>query len=220
MMDTQVPSWQDAYRTEMNPLNQVGILLLSSTVQVVYPNPEAHALLQEFTTCSGPAADFPPSIRSFCQELIQMLPATPESTDWGGIRLSRVTDSPTRPILVRAFGVSAVLNNSDGQFLLLIEPIDQTLTSQAVSKTQVRLTPREGSVARYLLEGLTNKEIANKLRLSEHPVKDHLKRLMRKYQVTTRTALASRLFSGQNAGIQLTVGPPATMDSEIHALAV
>lgn len=218
-MMAQESCWHNAYRTEMNPLNHAGILLLSSTLQVVYLNPEARALLHHSSLHSLPSTELPLAIRSFCQELIQMLPLSPRPTDWEGLRLARVIGSPVRPILIRAFGVPGPLNG-DGQLLLVIEPIDQMLTSQTGSKTQVRLTPREGSVARYLLEGLTNKEIANKLRLSEHTVKDHLKRLMRKYQVTTRTALSSRLFSGQNAGIQLTVGPPATMDSEIHALAV
>jgi DNA-binding NarL/FixJ family response regulator len=48
-------------------------------------------------------------------------------------------------------------------------------------------------VLRQLLKGLTNKEIANNLGISEQTVKDHLKRLMHKMKVTTRTALLSQL---------------------------
>lgn len=224
MMAEQEPSWQTEYGTEMNPLNQTGILLLSSTLRVVYLNPEARGLLQEFTLCSGPAADVPPAIRSFCQELIQRLPASPGPTDWEGLRFSRVTGSPARSILIRAFGVPALLGGQ-GQLLLLLtatrssEGPDATLTSEPVSPHQMHLTPREASIARHLLEGLTNKEIANTLSISEHTVKDHLKRLMRKYQVTTRTALVSRLLRPRSAVAHRAAEPAATRDSEIHALA-
>ncbi len=217
-MAAQEPCWRNADCTEMNPLNHSGILILSSSLQVMYLNPDVRALLRDFMLRSTPAADLPPAIQSFCQELIQMLPLSPRPTDWEGLRLARVIGSPVRPILIRAFGVPGPLNG-DGQLLLVIEPIDQMLTSQTGSRTPVRLTPREASVARYLLEGLTNKEIANTLRLSEHTVKDHLKRLMRKYQVTTRTALASQLLRPRNAVAHHTRGPAATRDSEIHALA-
>ena len=39
--------------------------------------------------------------------------------------------------------------------------------------------------------GFTNKEIANRLNLSEHTVKEHLKRMMQKTQTTSRTGLLS-----------------------------
>lgn len=57
------------------------------------------------------------------------------------------------------------------------------------------LTPREKHVAQHLADGLTNKKIANKLDLSEYTVKDHVKRLMRKTQTTTRTAVVSKLIA-------------------------
>lgn len=221
-MAEQEPSWQTAYGTEINPLNQTGILLLSSTLQVVYLNPEARGLLQEFTLRSGLAADVPPAIRSFCQELIQRLPASPGPTDWEGLRLSRVTGSPAHPILVRGFGVPAPLSGN-GQLLLLIElvqPTDGVHGSQPSATKPLNLTPRETSVIRCLLEGLTNKEIANKLGLSEHTVKDHLKRLMKKTHVTTRTGLVVRMLNSRNWVTERTHVAAVPVDSEIVYLAV
>lgn len=221
-MAAQEPSWQNAYRTEMNPLNHAGILLLSSTLQVMYLNPDARALLRDSTLCSSPAADLPPAIRSFCHEIIQRLPPSPGPTDWEGLRLSRVTGSLTRPILVRAFGVPAPLSG-DGQLLVLIEraqPTDTVRGSHPSTTKQLNLTPRETSVMRYLLQGLTNKEIANKLGLSQHTVKDHLKRLMKKTHVTTRTALVSRLLNSRDWVAELTPVSAIPVDSEIYDLAV
>jgi len=49
------------------------------------------------------------------------------------------------------------------------------------------LTPREQQVAQLLAGGLTNKEIAQRLGITEHTVKFHLNGLLRKLGVSTRT---------------------------------
>ncbi|HQR15827.1 MAG TPA: LuxR C-terminal-related transcriptional regulator, partial [Nitrospira sp.] len=125
---------------------------------------------------------------------MERLPTSTESTAWEGLRHSRVTSSCSRPMLLRAFGIPAPGHDGDGQLLLLIEPAQTTshaLAPHSPPTSPIYLTPREESVTRFLLEGLTNKEIGNKLGISEHTVKDHLKRLMKKTRVTTRTAVVS-----------------------------
>ena len=49
------------------------------------------------------------------------------------------------------------------------------------------LTPREQQVAQHLAGGLTNKEIAQRLGITEHTVKFHLNGILRKLGVSTRT---------------------------------
>ena len=46
----------------------------------------------------------------------------------------------------------------------------------------------------YLMLGFTNKEIANRLNLSEYTIKEHLKRIMQKTKTTTRTGLLARMI--------------------------
>jgi two-component system nitrate/nitrite response regulator NarL len=62
------------------------------------------------------------------------------------------------------------------------------------SKPQVRnngpLTTRERQIIHVLAEGLTNKEIARRLKLAEGTVKVHLHRIYQKLEVANRTALA------------------------------
>ncbi|MEJ1930984.1 response regulator transcription factor [Nostoc sp. NIES-2111] len=53
--------------------------------------------------------------------------------------------------------------------------------------TRVQLTTRELEVLRLISDGLTNKEIAQKLFIAESTVKLHSKTLFEKLQVTTRT---------------------------------
>jgi DNA-binding NarL/FixJ family response regulator len=53
-------------------------------------------------------------------------------------------------------------------------------------KANQALTPREKEVLHLLTEGKTNKEIAQKLFISEKTVKSHLNRIFKKFNVTRR----------------------------------
>ena len=66
--------------------------------------------------------------------------------------------------------------------------------SKERAQTQLRyLTARELNIIDALLEGKTNKNIANDLQLTDSTVKVHLYNIMRKYRVKNRTELAIRL---------------------------
>ncbi len=58
---------------------------------------------------------------------------------------------------------------------------------------QFRLTPREREIALLLTEGLTSKEIAQRLEISPYTVKGYLNFLMRKLGVTTRSGIVGIL---------------------------
>jgi DNA-binding NarL/FixJ family response regulator len=51
------------------------------------------------------------------------------------------------------------------------------------------LTRREEEVARFVAEGLTNREIAEKLHLSEHTVKNYIFNIFEKTGVSNRVGL-------------------------------
>ena len=50
------------------------------------------------------------------------------------------------------------------------------------------LTPRETEVLEYLIEGLSNREIADKLTITAHTSKAHVSSILHKFGVKTRTA--------------------------------
>ena len=56
------------------------------------------------------------------------------------------------------------------------------------------LTSREADVARLICDGLSDKEIADKLSLSHHTVKDHLKKMYAKFRVHARAQLVSLMY--------------------------
>jgi DNA-binding NarL/FixJ family response regulator len=57
-------------------------------------------------------------------------------------------------------------------------------------RSSALVTPRERDVLRLLAEGLTNREIAERLVVSEHTVHRHVTNILRKLDLSSRTAAA------------------------------
>ena len=69
------------------------------------------------------------------------------------------------------------------------------------------LSKREEEVVRCITEGLTNREIAAQLKLSEHTVKNYIFRIFDKLGVSTRVEMVLYAFS-QRGAVQAPVSPP------------
>lgn len=59
------------------------------------------------------------------------------------------------------------------------------------------MTEREQDVLRLLMTGMTNKQIALALRISDYTVRDHVSALLRKFDASTRTELIARQVARQ-----------------------
>jgi len=96
--------------------------------------------------------------------------------------ISTVQDVNTRKYLVN----EGLLANSilDENTLKLIQ---SPFLQQNVQTPLSQLTPRETDVLGFMAEGLMNKEIANKLLISEATVKNHVTSILRKLNATVRT---------------------------------
>ena len=66
--------------------------------------------------------------------------------------------------------------------------------------TLVALTPREREVALRVVDGLSDREIAERLYLSPHTVSQYVKRVYRKLDVDSRVALTRLLLGWADAG--------------------
>lgn len=62
-----------------------------------------------------------------------------------------------------------------------------------------RLTPREVEIAELVAQGMTNAQIGAALWITENSVKQALKRMFRKLEVTSRAEMVARLSSCHNA---------------------
>jgi DNA-binding CsgD family transcriptional regulator len=76
---------------------------------------------------------------------------------------------------------------------------DNTPSRLVDSRGTVLLSKREQDVVRCVTEGLTNKEIAHRLKLSEHTVKNYIFRIFDKLGVSTRVEMVLYAFSQRTA---------------------
>ncbi|HTL81895.1 MAG TPA: response regulator transcription factor [Bacteroidia bacterium] len=73
---------------------------------------------------------------------------------------------------------------------------DGVSDSESILCNGVRISEREAEIIRYVSEGLTNKEVADKLHLSAHTVTTHRKNIMAKIGVNNTAGLV--LFAIKN----------------------
>jgi LuxR family transcriptional regulator, positive regulator of biofilm formation len=59
------------------------------------------------------------------------------------------------------------------------------------------ITSREKEIIEHVCQGYTNKEIANRLTLSEHTVKAHLNRIFKKFNATSRSKLITLVMNNK-----------------------
>jgi len=77
-----------------------------------------------------------------------------------------------------------------------VKPLIEVAITNSSNNKNFGLTERESEVLELLTDGLSNKEIAKKLFLSEKTVKNHLNNIFKKIQVSDRTNAA--LFAVKN----------------------
>jgi len=86
---------------------------------------------------------------------------------------------------------------------LLVDSLFSQIVDHAVRegktklKEAVRMTAREREVIVLLGEGLTNKEIAQKIRVSTYTVKSHIHNIMEKLALHTRLEIANYSYTGE-----------------------
>jgi DNA-binding NarL/FixJ family response regulator len=72
----------------------------------------------------------------------------------------------------------------------LFREVKARVTSEAARGNELRITRRQQQLIPLIAQGLTNKEIAQQLSLSEFTVKNHIYRMMRKSGARSRLAVA------------------------------
>jgi DNA-binding CsgD family transcriptional regulator len=96
----------------------------------------------------------------------------------------------------RRFSINySMIQRSNGQqFLINLRDTSEINRSSELNlKKQYNLTNREIDIIHYLDNGLTNKEIADKLFISQFTVETHLKNIYEKTEVRNRIELANRI---------------------------
>jgi DNA-binding CsgD family transcriptional regulator len=176
-----------------------GVILFTSTGQRLFMNTEAQAFikqLQPLSTRENGTCLIPEQIHTVVRDLIGRLIQCGHAKDCESIQVERLCFANDQRFLLRGFCIPDEPLTQNSRFLVIMEQLDQQTLKYPDASMQQRyhLTEREQMVIIYLMLGFTNKEIANRIHLSEYTVKEHLKRIMHKTQTTTRTGLLARMI--------------------------
>ncbi len=175
-----------------------GVILFNSTGQLLFMNSEAQALirqLQPLSTRENGTCLIPDEIHSVVRDLLSRLMHCDHPKDCESIQVERLCFALDQRLLLRGLCIPDEPLARNSRFLVVIEKLNQKLECPDTNIQQrYHLTEREQMVIIYLMLGFTNKEIANRLNLSEYTVKEHLKRIMQKTKTTTRTGLLARMI--------------------------
>lgn len=177
---------------------QPGILILSQHGQILYVNHDAKNLLEGLTLKTPPLPQHQSLPEIIYQLFIQFKEIVGENGQESAIpTANRVCIHEGVVFLFRALLLQKQGANRDTMhIMILIEKVSQGVRiDQFVQSTH--LTKREQAVVRLLLEGKTNKEVASCMNIGEYTVKDHVKRIMKKLNVTTRAGIVAKVLHQQ-----------------------
>ncbi len=85
--------------------------------------------------------------------------------------------------------IKAIKKLNEGELWIDRQTLKEVFSSKHV-RQKVQLTKKEVEILECICDGLTNKEIANKLFICEQTVKSHCNHLFKKFGVTSRLKLA------------------------------
>ena len=107
----------------------------------------------------------------------------------------------SRPVLVALLESPQIRDVTIGELVDVLSRfgsgrIEQSLATAAesgyTSDMRERLSERELEVVRLIVEGLSNKQISDRLALSDKTVKNHISHILAKLSLTARTQVAVR----------------------------
>lgn len=174
-----------------------GILIFDLEERLLYSNPEAMTILPvpgEAVTQEGAAFPCIPA------EVLGLLKKVQEKSDRVGDcecteQNCIVLQGAETPCALRAFhiGHDAEKKNPT-HIMVMVERIVATHEPDFMkAKLEFDLSKREMEVVRFICRGFGNKAIAEEMFISEYTVKDHIKSIMRKMNVSTRSEMIARL---------------------------
>ena len=197
-----------------------GILIFTFHNNLVYANAEAREMLRPAGSIgnssahrrrptTSPTTWIPDTVTRLCSQLKQLVTSSkplskplegsfrPEHSQTPSVLALAATGS--KPYSLRAFFLSNGQNGAwDNTYtLILVERISPTKKLN-LNKTgkHFRLSQREIEVIGLLIQGLKNKEMAEKLCVCVYTVEGHLKKIMKKMQVGNRTSILAKLLEG------------------------
>ncbi|MDH3672674.1 MAG: LuxR C-terminal-related transcriptional regulator [Gammaproteobacteria bacterium] len=162
--------------------SRVGFLLFDTSFEPIYANDDA---IQILTYPKGRREI--ESLDRFVAEQIRSVLFNDRSSPAPEVLSGR------RRYRCQAFTVRSNAADASDATVVLFERDPRKPIDVAQILAQFDLTERERETARFLIEGLTNKEIAGHMNISPSTVKAFIRRVMAKMGVTTRSGIVGKI---------------------------
>ena len=177
-----------------------GILVFDFNNRLLYSNQEILALLPVPPALGSQKNDrqvaIPPDVFQLCEMVKQAHAAgcAPQSEKIAKT-CALLGDGTERLVSLRAFVIQGHGSSSDRSHIMVL--VEKVVESHSRDFEKIRqafnFSSRELEVLRQVCTGLSNRAIAGKLFISEHTVKDHIKHIMQKMQVSSRSEILASL---------------------------
>jgi len=175
-----------------------GLLAFTPSLQLLCMTDGARELCDRLNRSSKSRATkgvLPRAVLELGEEIATRLRATVDPKDWEQAQLTYLVGDRDGAVLLSGVGMPSFGGLEGARIVVLMEAVDPEKTGLPQSaQERFRLTDREQTIVIYLLQGLTNKQIANRMGISIYTVKEHFKRLMPKAHSTTRAGLAAKIL--------------------------
>lgn len=180
------------------PSTASGVLLLSVNHDILYVSSDGFVILQrlhQFEHEYPPSMTLPQSVQRLCLDLDNARRERNTPIEWASIQLEQTTGPTLAPVTLRGFVIPEWSTPLTCRLLILFESrqVGSTLVLTDANNKTFPLTERQHAIAKGLIRGLTNKELANELHISAHTVKEYVRVIMGKVQASTRAGVVARL---------------------------
>ena len=171
-----------------------GIMVMDASLDPIYQDENAVKILSDLNRAKKPGdASFEPLPRDIylrCKDLLTYV-GQEQAFEPRQIQFDLVSPGHKQKISIQ---LRLITNRGKNPLLLLCFDPEEPLSCLLKRSKKHGLTGREIEVVSLLSEGLTNKEIGNRLFISEYTVENHLRSIYRKMGVKNRTSLVHRLI--------------------------
>jgi DNA-binding CsgD family transcriptional regulator len=163
-----------------------GVLILGTDDRILYCNAEAMNILDA-------SNDVPPEVRRLCEQVRAGAgDADPGGASGGNCAL--LWRQEGSPCSLRAFLIGESGGRRPTHIMVLVEKVTERHgINLKKARSGFGLSDREIEVVALVAQGLANKEIACRLFISDHTVKDHLKNISRKMRTSSRGEIIALL---------------------------
>ncbi len=189
---------QAAFLRSALDASEVAVLLFDRGGAIVYANPSADRLLSHQTEAGltvGQGGGAPqPLFNLLCSVVENLVDGSEDTRSWqGNLALSDGTVLRCELVRVRPEGEAGTLHPAVLAHLHRVSARPELQVDAFAGRHS--LSPREAEVLRFLVLGHTVNDIAERLGISPHTVRDHVKSLYRKTGSSSRNELLRRVAS-------------------------